>query len=149
MSDSDTPGVIEPGKLYVAEEARQRLRIGATAWRKLRKSGLQIIRRGRQAYVFSDDLLAIFAAAKGGSDKRPLDKTPPARGSIRADEVLLYSEAARRLGLCVKSRRFAKQRGLHVVKFGRFEYVIGIDVLDFFRKLAEQSTAATEGSGHE
>jgi hypothetical protein len=60
MSDSNTPGEIESGKLYVAEEARQRLRIGRTAWRELRESGLQVIRRGRQAYVFSDDLLAAF-----------------------------------------------------------------------------------------
>ena len=60
MSDSDRPGVIEPGKLYVAEEARQRLRIGCKASRNLRASGLKVIRRGRQAYVFGDDLLAIF-----------------------------------------------------------------------------------------
>ena len=65
MSDSDSPGVIEPGRLYVAEEVRQRLRIGAIASRDLRKDGLQVIRRGRQAYVFSDDLLAMFRKQGG------------------------------------------------------------------------------------
>ncbi len=71
MSDSDSPGVIEPGKLYVAEEARQRLRIGAKAWRELRANGLKVIRRGRQAYVFGDDLLSVFRAAQTaqGGDK--------------------------------------------------------------------------------
>ena len=64
MSDSDKPGVIEPGKLYVAEEARQRLRIGCKAWRDLRTCGLKVIRRGRQAYVFGDDLLTIFRKAQ-------------------------------------------------------------------------------------
>jgi hypothetical protein len=80
--------------------------------------------------------------------KPPADKAPlPSRGSIRADEVLLYSEAARRLGWCTKSRRFAKQRGLRVIRFGRWEFVLGSDVLDFFRKLAEQQAASSEQGG--
>ena len=64
---SDSPGVIEPGRLYVAEEARQRLRIGKAAWRELRLAGLAVTYRGRQAYVFSDDLLAAFRKQEGGS----------------------------------------------------------------------------------
>jgi len=79
----------------------------------------------------------------------------PARGSIASDEVLLYSEAARRLGWCAKSRRFAIKAGLRVVRFGRHQYVIGADVLAFFQRLAEQQAsdeqqpdqAATEGNG--
>jgi hypothetical protein len=63
---NDSPGVIEPGRLYVAEEAHQRLRIGKAAWRELRSAGLTVTRRGRQAYVFSDDLLAIFRKQEGG-----------------------------------------------------------------------------------
>lgn len=59
-NSSEAPGEIEPGMLYVAEEARQRLRIGREAWRELRRNGLPIVRRGRQAYVFADDLLAVF-----------------------------------------------------------------------------------------
>jgi hypothetical protein len=52
--------------------------------------------------------------------KRPLDPAPAAaRGSICDDETLLYSEAARRLGLCAKSRRAAIRAGLRVVQFGR------------------------------
>jgi hypothetical protein len=67
IAPNDSPGVIEPGRLYVAEEARQRLRIGKTAWRELRRAGLMVTRRGRQAYVFSDDLLAIFRKQQGGT----------------------------------------------------------------------------------
>jgi hypothetical protein len=67
-AQSDSPGVIEPGRLYVAEEARQRLRIGKAAWRELRRAGLTVTRRGRQAYVFSDDLLAIFRKQEGGQE---------------------------------------------------------------------------------
>ena len=70
MSGTDSsPGVIEPGKLYVAEEARQRLRIGKAAWRELRRAGLPVTRRGRQAYVFGDDLLAAFRQDQGGQQR--------------------------------------------------------------------------------
>lgn len=71
--------------------------------------------------------------------KRPTVPPPPARGSIRADEAMLFSEAARRLGWCNKSRRFAQQRGLRVVKFGRWQYVLGRDVIAFLDKLAAES----------
>ncbi len=61
MSTNDTPGVIEPGRLYTAQEARQRLRLGAASWRELRRAGLRVTYRGRQAYVLADDLLKLFA----------------------------------------------------------------------------------------
>ena len=70
--------------------------------------------------------------------RKPKDTPPPARGSIAADEVLLFSEAARRLGWCSKSRRFAQRDGLQVIKYGRHQYVTGQAILDFFGKLAEQ-----------
>ena len=75
---------------------------------------------------------------------RPQD-TPPARGSIRSDEVMLYAEAARRLGWCAKSRRRAQHDGLKVISYGRFQYVMGADVLDFFAKLAEQQGSNNNG----
>ena len=73
---------------------------------------------------------------------RPLDTPPPARGSIRADELLLFAEAARRLGWCAKSRRFAQQRGLRVIRFGRWQYVLGRDVIAFLDGLAADGTEA-------
>ena len=60
MHASERPGEIEPGKLYTAQEARDRLRIGVVGWRKLRRAGLPVIQRGRQVYVFSDDVLRLF-----------------------------------------------------------------------------------------
>jgi len=66
MSAADTPGVIEPQRLYVAEEARQRLRIGGVTWRKLLRAGLPTIRLGRQVCVFSDDLLRLLQDQKEG-----------------------------------------------------------------------------------
>lgn len=62
----------------------------------------------------------------------------PSHGSIRSDELLLFAEAARRLGWCAKSRRFAQRDGLRVVKYGRHQYVRGQDLLDFFAALAER-----------
>jgi len=60
MSRTDVPGVIEPGRLYVVREARERLRLGPATWRKLLAGGLRVVREGRQAYVFADDLLRIL-----------------------------------------------------------------------------------------
>ena len=62
----------------------------------------------------------------------------PARGSIRGDELLLMREACRRLGWERKTLAHAKREGLKTTRFGRFDYVRGADVLDFFAKLAEQ-----------
>lgn len=56
----DAPGVIEPGRLYLAKEARQRLKIGDKTWRDLKAQGLETVRVGKQIYVFSDDLLRLF-----------------------------------------------------------------------------------------
>jgi hypothetical protein len=58
--DSKPDGVIEPGKLYVVSEARERLRLGLPAWRQLCRDGLPVVRVGRQAYVFGDELLKAF-----------------------------------------------------------------------------------------
>lgn len=58
---TESPGVIEPGTLYLVEEARGRLRIGDWGWRKMRRAGLKVVRQGKRAYVFGDDLLAYFA----------------------------------------------------------------------------------------
>ena len=69
MNAADLPGVIESGHLYVAKEARQRLRLGPTAWRKLCNRGLHVIREGRQAYVLGDDLIRLFGAqGRGGNE---------------------------------------------------------------------------------
>jgi len=55
---SDTPGLIEPGLLYTVAEARSRLGLGEWAWRKMRRSGLPIVRQGNRAYVFADDIIS-------------------------------------------------------------------------------------------
>lgn len=62
MCSIDAPGVIEPGRLYVATEARARLRMGMTTWRQLVRRGLRVVRVGNQRYVRGDDLLNLFAA---------------------------------------------------------------------------------------
>ncbi len=67
MSSSDTPGVIEPGRLYAADEARRRLRLGDLGWKRLRDAGLPVVRRGRSTYVFGDDLIALI-----GREREPV-----------------------------------------------------------------------------
>jgi hypothetical protein len=58
MDNSKSPGIIEPGCLYSADEARCRLRIGSKTWKDLRNRGLPVrFVGGRHAYVLGDDLI--------------------------------------------------------------------------------------------
>jgi hypothetical protein len=57
MESNHAPGFIEPGCIYEANEARQRLRIGAKAWKNLRDTGLPVRYVGRRAFVAGDDLI--------------------------------------------------------------------------------------------
>lgn len=66
---SHTIGVIEPGRLYLAEEAKRRLKIGEWGWRKMRRGGLRIIYQNKRAYVLGDDLLAFFDESAPSSEK--------------------------------------------------------------------------------
>ena len=59
-------------------------------------------------------------------------------GSIRADELLLMREASRRLGWERKTLAHAKKTGLRTIRFGRFDYVTGRSILEFFDGLAAQ-----------
>ena len=54
-------GVIEPGRLYVATEARRRLKLGDKGWRDLLRAGLKVVRVGNNRYVTGDDLLEVFS----------------------------------------------------------------------------------------
>ena len=69
---------------------------------------------------------------------KPIDTPPPARGSITAAELLLVRKLCKRLGWERKTLAHAKRAGLRTIRFGRFDYARGCDVLDFFTKLAEQ-----------
>jgi len=61
-------------------------------------------------------------------------------GSVRSDEILRLSEAARRLGWGARTVRHALRAGLTTTKFGRARYVTGIDVLTFFTRLKNGDT---------
>ncbi len=58
-------------------------------------------------------------------------------GSIRRDELLLMREASRRLAWERKTLTHAKRMGLQTIRFGRFDYVHGADILSFFDALAK------------
>ena len=65
---TDSPGVIEPGKLYTVSEARERLRAGLKTWDELRKRGLSIRRVGAKSYVLGEDVIAAVARQEGGDN---------------------------------------------------------------------------------
>jgi hypothetical protein len=73
--------------------------------------------------------------------KRPPEKTPPpARyGSVTTGELLLVRELCARLGWERKTLTHAKRAGLQTIRFGRFDYCRGADVVAFFDGLADQA----------
>ena len=58
--ENKQPGFIVPGHLYLAEEVRNRLRVGAWGWRTMRRAGLRVRYVGRRAYVLGDDVIDFF-----------------------------------------------------------------------------------------
>jgi len=72
----------------------------------------------------------------------PVPEQP--RGSITAAEIMLVREACLRLGWARKTLTHAKKTGLRTIRFGRFDYVRGADILSFFSRLAEPQ-ASGEG----
>jgi hypothetical protein len=61
-------------------------------------------------------------------------------GSVRADEVLPAAELRRRLAWGRKSYTKAIADGLRVVRYGRVDYVLGGDVLEFFARLPDKTS---------
>jgi hypothetical protein len=58
------PGFIEPTVLYRADEAQRRLRLGAWAWRQMRRDGLAVLRVNGRAFVMGSALIE-FIERKG------------------------------------------------------------------------------------
>ena len=67
---------------------------------------------------------------------KPRPTTPA--GSIRSDELLPLSEVRRRLGIGYKTAAKAQRDGLRTIPYGRQKFVLGADILAFFRDLAER-----------
>ena len=74
--------------------------------------------------------------------KRLPEKAPS--GSVRSGELLLMREACRRLGWERKTLAHAKREGLRTIRFGRFDYVRGADILTFFAAIAERQAEGGE-----
>ncbi len=73
------------------------------------------------------------------------ERLTPARGSIRADEVLPLGEFCRRLNIGVKTWRGMRDSGLRSAKIGKQRFIVGADAVQFFAKLAERG----DGDGAE
>jgi hypothetical protein len=57
MKGKASEGLVPPGALLTAEEAKRRLGIGDWAWRKMRRDGLRVLRVSGRAFVLTDDLI--------------------------------------------------------------------------------------------
>ena len=82
--------------------------------------------------------------------KRPLKDQPViGHGSVSADEVLTLREFGRRLGLASRALCDCQRAGLRTVLVGRTKYVLGTDVLTWFRNLADEQAAEGCALGRE
>ncbi len=66
-------------------------------------------------------------------------------GSIRCGEIMLASEACRRLRWGRKTFGHARRQGLPAVKFGRLVFIRGDDVVQFFSRLAAEQNGENRG----
>ena len=71
MSDSNpkfSPGFVEPGVIYRADEFKRRVGWSEHAMRTARRGGLRVIRTGGRAYVKGDDAIAYFDKVAAGNE---------------------------------------------------------------------------------
>ena len=59
-------------------------------------------------------------------------------GSVSFTEVMTMREFGRRLGLGQRACCDAQRQGLRTILFGRCKFVLGQDVVAWFRRLAEE-----------
>ena len=70
---------------------------------------------------------------------RSVEPTPKRGvGSVSFTEVMTMREFGRRLGLGPRGLCDAQRQGLRTILFGRTKYVLGQDVVAWFRQLAEE-----------
>jgi hypothetical protein len=67
--------------------------------------------------------------------KRTEHTASPPRGSVRADEVLPLVLLRSRFGIGNKTVAQMRRSGLPIRRFGRQAYVLGADLIEFFRML--------------
>ena len=60
----DAAGIVRPGELLTRKAAMQSLGVADWGFRELVKKGLPTVKAGRQCYVFSSDVIALFERLK-------------------------------------------------------------------------------------
>jgi hypothetical protein len=75
--------------------------------------------------------------------KRSLEDSTPRTGvgSVSITEVMTLREFGRRLGLAKRACADAQRQGLRTILFGRCKFVLGQDVVAWFRRLAEEQAS--------
>jgi len=84
--------------------------------------------------------------------KRPRNEAGPHRPgpsgeSIRGDELLPWSALHTRLGWGARALALAKAKGLRVLRFGKWQYVKGSDVIAFLEAVQNQAPDSVSGGG--
>jgi hypothetical protein len=71
---------------------------------------------------------------------------PAKRGPavIRSGEVYSLAELRRRLQWQEHALRMARAAGLRLVSFGRQKFVLGSDILEFFKRLGDRQQAPAD-----
>jgi hypothetical protein len=83
----------------------------------------------------------------GGRGGRGGERPPAVSGEIRADSLYRLSEVSRRLGWGARSQAQARRDGLRVVLYAKRGYILGADVLAFFKALRDRAGDAVGEQG--
>jgi hypothetical protein len=82
--------------------------------------------------------------------KRPLNQAGPHRPGpsgegIRADELLPWACLHDRLGWGARALASARAQGLRVLRFGKWQYVLGRDVIAFLERVQTGNPDSVSG----
>ena len=69
-------------------------------------------------------------------------------GSVRGDEILPAAELRRRMAWGRKTYTRARAEGLRAIRYGKSDYIMGRDLLEFFGHLAQQQAPAGAAAQH-
>lgn len=89
-------------------------------------------------------LIGIIRGMSNKNTTRPTAERPRSPAVVRAGEVYSLAELRRRLGWAEHAVRQARLAGLRLITFGRAKYVLGEDVLEFFKRLSDCQTGGGE-----
>jgi hypothetical protein len=111
----EVPGLIDPRVWYSADEARKRLRMSKSQWRRLRRR-MPTFQRGQQHYVRGRDVVETLAARPSKRPKpTPQQKQPRGIEKLSDLDDVQREAAGYGIEIVVKTFKSGRSEGLHLM----------------------------------